>query len=343
MPALLTKIPSMVPFWKLLFALHFEWLQLPKAGANSGVLVDLDRGSVTFASDGAWGESWNPHITQEDMPCDSDQWLVISGWWSTSKVIGFQTVGCWKVKPSIWGFDKYPLDPMVWWWMLWFPPFQPSWAVYCSHIFTEIFANAIMALSHRNPTSETSDAKSLKLGHFMSCLRLSWRTLPCAVGQRLCHFPVWSWLQISSSVAWLFFWPSWLTWLRVVLNQTIALRALLYVALNMWSYRTGVYLWRNRLDSSIRGSVECRKVGIYHLTATSMTSRPAILHQEELLRFSPLGETGWSAHWQPSSGMFGRFKYLQGDQKLQLQQKGGCRALDASHCRTLRYFVMSCF
>jgi len=25
---------------------------------------------VTFASDGAWGSTWNPHITQEDMPCD---------------------------------------------------------------------------------------------------------------------------------------------------------------------------------------------------------------------------------------------------------------------------------
>ncbi|CAL1145553.1 unnamed protein product, partial [Cladocopium goreaui] len=34
-----------------------------------GVLVDLDHGTVTFASDGAWGSTWNPHITQEDMPC----------------------------------------------------------------------------------------------------------------------------------------------------------------------------------------------------------------------------------------------------------------------------------
>eukprot|EP00435_Cladocopium_sp_Y103_P024557 s1339_g6.t1 len=34
-----------------------------------GVLVDLDHGSVTFASDGGWGSTWNPHITQEDMPC----------------------------------------------------------------------------------------------------------------------------------------------------------------------------------------------------------------------------------------------------------------------------------
>ena len=34
-----------------------------------GVLVDLDHGSVTFASDGAWGNNWKPHITQEDMPC----------------------------------------------------------------------------------------------------------------------------------------------------------------------------------------------------------------------------------------------------------------------------------
>lgn len=34
-----------------------------------GVLVDLDHGTVTFASDGSWGSTWNPHITQEDMPC----------------------------------------------------------------------------------------------------------------------------------------------------------------------------------------------------------------------------------------------------------------------------------
>lgn len=40
--------------------------------------MDLNRGWVTFASDGAWGDAWTPHIGPEDMPCHSTHRLALA-------------------------------------------------------------------------------------------------------------------------------------------------------------------------------------------------------------------------------------------------------------------------